>query len=175
MRIIDDDGTTREAEPWEAAAIEEARKKHEEDEGKDGRFPQWDEAKAQRALFAALVTNVEIPLDQAVHIREYYPEWSATAKYAVGDRVNHMDALWRCLQAHDAQEGWSPSQAPSLWAKVLIDDLDPEAEPPEWVQPDSTNPYNQGDRVRHNGKVWVSTVANNVWEPGVYGWDEVAS
>ena len=25
-----------------------------------------------------------------------------------------------------------------------------------------------------NGKTWVSLVDNNVWEPGVYGWTEVA-
>ena len=30
-----------------------------------------------------------------------------------------------------------------------------------------------GDKVRHNEKVWVSTIDNNVWEPGVYGWDEI--
>lgn len=42
----------------------------------------------------------------------------------------------------------------------------------EWVQPDSTNPYMMGDRVLHNGSTWESTVDNNVWEPGVYGWAE---
>ena len=25
-----------------------------------------------------------------------------------------------------------------------------------------------------NGKTWVSLADNNVWEPGVYGWTEVA-
>ena len=38
-------------------------------------------------------------------------------------------------------------------------------------QPDSTNPYSKGDKVTHNGKMWVSTIDNNVWEPGVYGWE----
>jgi hypothetical protein len=27
-----------------------------------------------------------------------------------------------------------------------------------------------GDRVTHNGTDWESTVADNVWEPGVFGW-----
>ena len=44
---------------------------------------------------------------------------------------------------------------------------------PEWEQPGSTNPYMIGDKVRHNGKTWVSTIDNNVWEPGVYGWEVV--
>ena len=43
----------------------------------------------------------------------------------------------------------------------------------EWKQPDSTNPYQKGDKVTHNGKTWESTADNNVWEPGVYGWTEV--
>lgn len=41
-----------------------------------------------------------------------------------------------------------------------------------WAQPGSTNPYMLGDKVRHNGKIWMSTIDNNVWEPGVYGWAE---
>lgn len=39
--------------------------------------------------------------------------------------------------------------------------------------PDSTNPYMTGDKVTHNGSTWVSTCDNNVWEPGVYGWETV--
>ena len=43
---------------------------------------------------------------------------------------------------------------------------------PEWIQPDSTNAYMTGDKVMHNGRTWISTIDNNVWEPGVYGWEE---
>ena len=34
--------------------------------------------------------------------------------------------------------------------------------------------YAQGAKVSHNGKHWISDVAANVWEPGVYGWTEAA-
>ena len=34
--------------------------------------------------------------------------------------------------------------------------------------------YEQGAKVSHNGKHWISDVAANVWEPGVYGWTEAA-
>ena len=44
--------------------------------------------------------------------------------------------------------------------------------PLPWEQPESTNPYMKGDKVTHAGKTWVSTIDNNVWEPGVYGWEE---
>lgn len=37
--------------------------------------------------------------------------------------------------------------------------------------------YAKGDKVAHNGKMWVSLVDNNVWEPGIIGtelvWREV--
>ena len=33
--------------------------------------------------------------------------------------------------------------------------------------------YPLGAKVSHNEKHWTSTVENNVWEPGVYGWEEV--
>jgi hypothetical protein len=42
-----------------------------------------------------------------------------------------------------------------------------------WQQPDSTNGYMRGDKVTHNGFVWISDLDNNVWEPGIYGWRKV--
>ena len=80
--------------------------------------------------------------------------------------------LYTVLQAHDSQPTWKPADAPSLFAVVLIPD--PEVIP-EWVQPDSTNPYHKGDKVKHNGKTWESAIDGNVWEPGVYGWNEITA
>lgn len=107
----------------------------------------------------------------ALSAKDIYPEWKTETAYAVGDRVLYGDTLYKCLQAHTSQDTWTPSEAVSLWAVVLVPD--PEVIP-EWVQPDSTNAYKTGDKVKHNGKTWVSDVDNNVWEPGVYGWSEVA-
>ena len=75
-----------------------------------------------------------------------------------------------CAIKRIPQEAWTPVAAPSLWTKVLIPDVHTV---PEWEQPSSTNPYQPGDKVMHNGKLWECTVANNVWEPGVYGWTEI--
>ena len=100
---------------------------------------------------------------------ELFPMWAIGRDYAVDDRVQHGGTLYRCLQGHMAQADWAPDAAPSLWAKVLIPDPNVI---PEWVQPESTNPYMSGDKVSHNGSTWVSTIDNNVWEPGVYGWEE---
>lgn len=46
---------------------------------------------------------------------------------------------------------------------------------PAWSQPiGSHDAYAAGDKVTHNEKKWVSTCNANVWEPGVYGWEEVS-
>ena len=111
--------------------------------------------------------------EQAVTYKLLYPKWIGNGvSYVVGDRRQYDGALYKCLQAHTSQPDWTPTAAPSLWAKVLIPDP---GTIPEWEQPDSTNPYMAGDKVTHNGKTWVSDIDNNVWEPGVYGWTEVAA
>lgn len=109
-----------------------------------------------------------LPDETALTAVTLYPEWATGTVYDAGVRVQYNGILYRCLTAHTAQDGWTPTAAPSLWAKVLIPD---ENTVPAWEQPDSTNPYMQGDKVTHNGHTWVSTVDNNVWEPGVHGWE----
>lgn len=106
-----------------------------------------------------------------------HPKWSGdSVQYTAGQRVQDDGILYTVLQAHTSQPDWKPTAAPSLFAKVLIPDP---SVVPEWEQPDSTNPYMKGDKVKHNGKVWVSLVDNNVWEPGVTGtaalWQEVTA
>jgi hypothetical protein len=90
--------------------------------------------------------------------------------YTVGNRVLFNEVLYKVLIAHTSQEAWTPADAPSLFAKVLIPD---DNVIPEWEQPDSTNGYMTGDKVMYNGKIYVSTIDNNVWTPDAYGWDEV--
>lgn len=109
--------------------------------------------------------------EQAATVPTLYRAWESGVAYSIGDRRLYDGILYKCVQAHTSQETWNPADAPSLWARVLIPDPDVI---PEWEQPDSTNPYMKGDKVTHNGKTWISDVDNNVWEPGVYGWTEVA-
>lgn len=109
--------------------------------------------------------------EDALEAIDLFPMWSgANVEYKVGDKVRYEQILYKVLIAHTSQEGWTPAAAPSLFARVLIPNPDVI---PEWIQPDSTNAYQIGDRVSHNGKLWENTIANNVWEPGVYGWIEV--
>lgn len=111
-----------------------------------------------------------VPDKVALTISDVYPEWSAdSVAYKLNEKVQYNGLLYKCLNAHTSQASWTPTDAPSLW--VRIDD--PAEEWPEWRQPTgSTNAYAKGAKVSHNSKHWVSNTENNVWEPGVYGWDE---
>ena len=114
-----------------------------------------------------------VPDAVALKMTDYFPSWdSASHAYSVGDRVMYDGTLYKVLQAHTSQSTWTPTAAPSLFAKVLTSTT---GEPLPWEQPDSTNPYMIGDRVTYNGKVYESTVDNNVWAPDAYpqGWKEV--
>lgn len=108
--------------------------------------------------------------EMSLQVPNLYPAWKVGVNYTVGDRVLYEEVLYKVLQTHTSQETWTPINAPSLFAKVLIPDEDIV---PEWEQPNSTNPYMIGDKVMYNGKTYVSTVDNNVWAPDVYGWKEV--
>lgn len=108
--------------------------------------------------------------EQATNAPAVYPEWKTDIEYLINDRVLYNETLYKVIIAHTSQETWTPDVSASLFAKVLISD---ENVISEWEQPDSTNPYMVGDKVRHDGKTWVSTVDNNVWMPSVYGWEEI--
>lgn len=48
-----------------------------------------------------------------------YDEWNANGvKYAVGDKVRYVNALYKVLTAHTSQETWKPDNAPSLFKMI---------------------------------------------------------
>lgn len=129
---------------------------------------QVEKARALRPIIEKAI-SATLSDTEALEAVSLFPAWASGKSYAAGDRVKYDGNLYKCLQAHASQADWTPTAAPSLWAKVLIPDP---GTIPEWEQPESTNPYMAGDKVTHNGKTWTSDIDNNVWEPGVYGWSE---
>ena len=108
------------------------------------------------------------PDELALQSVELFPKWEAGISVTAGDRYQYNGVLYRVVQSHTTQTDWTPDITPALWTVVSLDEW------PEWKQPvGSSDAYNKGDKVSHNGKHWVSDVDANVWEPGVYGWSEV--
>lgn len=113
---------------------------------------------------------------QIIQISELYPRWQPQRFYQI-DEVVSFEAdggdtrVYRCLQGHLSQENWVPETEPALWKRIGREgNLD------LWVQPlGAADAYQRGGKVSHRGVGYISTVDNNVWEPGVYGWEVVVS
>ena len=122
--------------------------------------------------------------DEAAQVPALYDEWiPGLSVYGPDDpdghpqtRLRRLGKLKKCLQTHVTQAGWEPESAPSLWADVLPGQEGSDQKGPQpWEQPGSTNGYQKGDWVTHNGRLWESTFdGDNVWEPGAVGapWED---
>lgn len=113
---------------------------------------------------------------QAVQVPMLFEEFDGNGvAYAVGKKVLYKGVLYKVIQAHTSQADWTPDAAPSLFAKVINETVDGSI--PDFVQPDSTNPYMKGDKVKFNGKVYESLIDNNVYSPEAYpqGWKEITN
>ncbi len=126
--------------------------------------------------FVAAVRNLRESAtdEQAVEAVGIYPMWGEGKDYALGIRVQYGGKLYRCEQAHTSQSDWTPPDTPALWREVAKP-----GEIPVWKQPTGAqDAYMKGDKVWYPEKdttVYISTVDNNVWEPGTPGLWEVAT
>jgi len=88
--------------------------------------------------------------------------------------------LWWCIQSYDTTTFPDPTAIPALIRRARV----PGTVQP-WVQPIDqfdayklVNPFTgEPDQVTHNGQTWrviqADGAGNNVWEPGVFGWEVV--
>ena len=121
------------------------------------------------AFFAETLTDA-----QALQVPMLFDDFDGNGvAYEVGKRVLYNDILYKVIQAHTSQAEWTPTAAPSLFAKVINETITGEI--PDWEQPDSTNAYMKGNKVKFNGKIYESVIDNNVWSPTAYpaGWKEI--
>lgn len=119
------------------------------------------------------IEKAAISLDDtdAVDAPELYPAWDGNGvRYTAGERIRSGEKLYRVVQTHTSQPDWMPDVTPALFTEVAKP-----GEIPVWHQPTGAqDAYMQGDKVyfpKKGDSVYVSTVDNNVWQPGVYGWE----
>lgn len=128
-----------------------------------------NQKKLALTFFAETLTDA-----QALQVPMLFEEFDGNGvAYEVGKRVLYNDTLYKVVQAHTSQAEWTPVAAPSLFAKVINETITGEI--PDWEQPDSTNAYMKGNKVKFNGKIYESVIDNNVWSPTAYpaGWKEI--
>lgn len=103
------------------------------------------------------------------------PPTSALDTYPRGAVHSHPhqgeDRLWESLISANSHE-----PGVSGWRLVPVEDGEGDPTVPEWVQPaGGHDAYQKGEQVTYDGRVYESTVDNNVWSPADYpqGWQEV--
>lgn len=124
-------------------------------------------------MYAQTVTD-----EEALVIATVYPEYKVGKKYKANEvfasGVNNVGdpQLYRVLQEHTSQEDWIPSETPSLYKAIGLNDEGY----PIWSQPTGVHDaYNTGDIVEYNGELYKSLVDGNVYAPDTYtdGWEKL--
>lgn len=114
---------------------------------------------------------VSLPDEDALQAVELFPQWVTGHAYAVGERLQYKNVLYRVVQAHTSQADWTPDKTPALFVVVSLDEW------PEFVQPTGAHDaYKKGDKVTFEGKHYISLIDGNVYSPTAYpaGWQEQA-
>lgn len=107
--------------------------------------------------------------EKALEVAAVYPKYEIGKDYKVGDRftegINGVGdpQLYKVIQDHISQANWIPSNTPSLYKVIgIVNGYD------EWSQPSGAHDtYAKGDIVWYQGKLYISTVDNNAYAPGV--------
>lgn len=120
----------------------------------------------------AWTPNVSYSIWEEVRISETAPAWvqpiGSHDTYPLGFVVTHATKTWTSVVPNNV---WEPGIG-AQWEEV--DSGETPVGPEAWVQPlGPQDAYQIDDTVTHNGQTWISTAADNVWEPGVYGWTVV--
>jgi hypothetical protein len=166
------DNFTYQVIPWsderiKQQALDEAESKRQE----------LFQVEAEKDLEDRIMSPIQaLPDNEALDKQEIFPIWEKLAEgflfvtsWKYQALLDSELVLYRCETGHAKQENWHPSKTPALFTKIAR-----EGEILPWVQPTGAqDAYQIGDKVTHIGFTWESINANNVWEPGVFGWKKI--
>lgn len=122
----------------------------------------------------ATVTNNPKEIVSSLVAVKTYAGWVPNIAVVAGEVYLYpMDHnLYQVIQSHTTQLDWNPVIAKALFKRYY----EPDDDPWPWVQPlGAHDAYPLGAKVLRGGDVWESTIADNVWEPGVYGWKNLSN
>ena len=122
-----------------------------------------------RRFFEIMTQEMELEESTTMEVADLYEPWTPEKNYPVGKILKYgvnednETQLYKVQQQHVSQSNWLPSQELALYKPIGFDNG-----VPIWTQPlGGHDAYAIGDRVKHNGQIWKSIIAGNIWEPGV--------
>lgn len=149
---------------------EERRRKHREAQARA-------KDKVLEKLAQDYLLSEDLPEEEKALFVALYELWEPEVSYDVGVKLSHENGVFEVLQAHTSQSDWEPQNVPALFKKVYqTTTSDGEEVIPDFKQPTGGHDaYSKGDKVHFEGKVFESTIDNNVWSPSGYpqGWKEI--
>jgi chitinase len=112
------------------------------------------------------------------------PGWASGVAYATGSLVKYQGKVYRCLQGHTSQGGWTPSAVPALWQEQTCTGGGSGSSAtsassassssgggtcnyPQWQQ--GAN-YHTGDIVIYKGSPYIATHDNPGYDPTISTW-----
>lgn len=69
-------------------------------------------------LLPKLVNILEVDNNTAIKMKEFYPEWTDNTTYEIGFKLRYNDRLYKVLQGHTSQVGWTPDIVPALFVEI---------------------------------------------------------
>ena len=99
-----------------------------------------------------------------------FSNWTQNWTGKAGTILKDEGALYKSIHDVGPGQNTKPSTTPSMWTRIG----NPDDEWPEWIQPiGAHDAYLADAKVSHKNKHWLNIHGNgNVWEPGVFGWEE---
>lgn len=141
---------------------------------------QFDEedTKFQQKMFnsmfsVAQITAMSFTDEQALEVKDIYPEYQVDHAYKQGEFFTHEGELYKVNQGHTSASQWEPGSVgtESLYTHLTLN----EDGYPIWKQPTGAHDaYNKGDIVEYNGELYKSLIDGNAYSPDAYpaGWEK---
>lgn len=133
----------------------------------------WEQIGRALQMFAQ-----SLPAEAAMEVATLYPPYKVGKSYKAdefftfGKNEVGDPQLYKVVQDHTSQEDWKPSDTPSLYEPIGLN----ESGYPIWSKPSGAHDaYNSGDIVDYDGALYKSLIDGNVYSPEEYpaGWEVV--
>lgn len=105
-------------------------------------------------LLAQKVQEIEVDDFTALRMKDFYPEWEPGKTYEEKHKVTRNGKLYKIRQAHTAQLGWEPENAPALFTEICETHS---GEPEDPIPYNGNMALEQGKHYIQNDEIYICT------------------